>query len=100
MKEEPPHGLGLRMKEEPPHGLGLRMKEEPPHGLCMQKKKNMGRALGSWPGDPDGGGVMQRTSGARVARGTESGVTLLHAAAATMHRRMPPSEKSRFIALS
>jgi hypothetical protein len=66
----------------------------------MQKRKNMGWALRSSPGDPAGGGVMQRTSGARVARGTESEVTPLHAAAATMHRRMPPSEKNRFISLS
>lgn len=52
------------------------------HGLCMQKRKNIGRAFGSCPGDPDSAGARQRTSGARVARGNGSAVAPLHPAAA------------------
>jgi hypothetical protein len=38
----------------------------------MQKKKNIGRAFGSCPGDPGAAGERQRTSGAFVARGNGS----------------------------
>jgi hypothetical protein len=56
--------------------------------------------LGSCPGEPAGGGVMQRTSGARVARGKESEDALLQAVTRAARSARAPAVVPRFMALS